>query len=329
MTRFAYPYLIFLIFLIIPCLYFSKTTGSRIRFSSLSILKSLGAQSRIHPRLILTLMRAIALALFIFALARPQSGKTFTEINSEGVDILLAIDTSGSMQALDFKRKDEPVNRLTIVQEVVGKFIDQRAGDRMGLVVFGEEAFTQCPLTLDHGILLDFLEKTEIGMAGESTAIGSAIGVGCNRMNDIKAKSKIIILLTDGRNTAGKISPIKAAELAQSFGIKIYTIGVGTNGKAPFLVDSIFGKRYVYQEVDLDEDTLKLIASTTGGEYFRATDTARLKEIYEVIDNLEKTEVKIKEYTEYNEVFHWFLIPGLLLLLLEILLGQTRLRKIP
>jgi Ca-activated chloride channel family protein len=197
------------------------------------------------------------------------------------------------------------------------------------MVVFGQEAFTQCPLTLDYGVLLSLLDSVKIGMAGDSTAIGSALGICVKRLKDLKSKSKVIILLTDGRNNSGTLGPATAAEVAKAYNIKTYTIGVGSEGEAPFLVDSFFGKQYVYQKVDLDEKTLKEIARVTDGKYFRATNTKALEKIYQQIDEMEKTEVKIKEYMEYEELFMYFLIPGLCLLLLEVLLANTRLRKIP
>ena len=181
---------------------------------------------------------------------------------------MLALDTSGSMKALDFIQNDKRDTRLTMVKDVVSKFIENRTNDRMGMVVFGSEAYTQCPLTLDQNILQSFLRKLDIGMAGDSTAIGSAIGIAVKRLKDLKSDSKLIILLTDGRNNAGNLAPLQAAQTAKAFGIKIHTIGVGTRGKAPFLVNSIFGQRYVYQEVDIDEDTLKEISQVTGGQYF-------------------------------------------------------------
>jgi Ca-activated chloride channel family protein len=263
------------------------------------------------------------------AFARPQEGHKKTEILSEGVDIVLALDTSGSMRALDFKKDDEPVTRLTVVKDVVAEFIDGRETDRMGMVVFGGEAFTQCPLTLDHDILFSFLDKLKIGMAGDATAIGSAIGISIKRLKDLKSKSKVIILLTDGRNTAGKITPLQAAELAKTFGIKIYTVGVGKRGKAPFLVDSLFGKRLIYQNVDIDEETLTKISEMTDAKYFRATDLESLKDIYEQIDQLETSEVRVLDHSEYTEMFHYFLIPGLFLLLTEVIISNSILRRIP
>ena len=275
------------------------------------------------------MLRCLVIALFVVALARPQSSTKATEVLTEGIDIMLCLDTSGSMQALDFKWGSERQNRLQVVKRVVSEFIRGRKNDRIGMVVFGEEAFTQCPLTLDYGVLLNFLDRVEIGMAGDSTAIGSALGTCAKRLKGLKSKSKVVILLTDGRNNAGSLSPETAAEIAKTFDIKAYTIGVGTEGEVPFLVDSIFGKRYVYQRVDLDEDTLREIAEITGGTYFKATNTKALEEIYNQIDKLEKTKVEVKEYMEYEELFGWFLLPGLACMLLEVILGNTRFRKIP
>jgi Ca-activated chloride channel family protein len=292
-------------------------------------LKNLGAGTRFPPRQILLVMRVVALILMTMALARPQAGKKIAEITSEGVDIMLVLDTSGSMQGLDFKIDGKPTSRLDVVKRVAADFIKNRPGDRIGLVVFAQDAFTQCPLTLDHGILIDFLDRITAGIAGESTAIGSGIGTAINRMKDIKAKSKVIVLMTDGVNNAGQIPPEKAADLAQSFGIKVYTIGIGSNGDVPFLVNTPFGKQYVYQKADLDENTLRQIAQTTGAQYFRATDTERFQEIYSQIDRMEKTEAKVKQYTEYRELFGWFAGAALLLCLAEVVLGQTLLRKIP
>lgn len=306
-----------------------RFASAQIRFSSLHVLGRLKAPKTLLWRKALVFARCAAMALFILALARPQSGIKSTEISTEGVDIMLCMDTSGSMQALDFKEDGRRVPRLQVVKRVVNDFIKGRKNDRIGMVVFGQEAFTQCPLTLDYGVLLNFLEKVEIGMAGDSTAIGSALAICVKRLKDVQSKSKVIILLTDGRHNAGSITPATAADIATSFKIKIHTIGVGTEGEAPFLVDSFFGNQYVYQKVDLDEDTLRDVAARTGGAYFRATNTKALEDIYRQIDAMEKTEVKIKEYMEYEELFAWLLIPGLALLLAEIVLTNTRLRKIP
>jgi Ca-activated chloride channel family protein len=309
--------------------YWKKIGPSRIRFSSVEGLKKLPRSRALIWLKSLVIIRCLAIGLFILALARPQSGNKTTEILTEGIDIMLCLDTSGSMNAMDFTLDNKRVNRLQVIKKVVNEFIRARQNDRLGMVVFAQEAFTQCPLTLDYGVLLSFLDRLEIGMAGDTTAIGSALVTCVKRLKNVKAKSKIIILLTDGRNNTGTISPAAAADIAKTYGIKVYTIGVGTEGEAPFLVDSIFGKRYVYQKVDLDEQTLQEIARKTGGRYFRATNTDALKAIYQQIDKMEKTEAKVKEYMEYEERFAYFLIPGLILMLAEIFLAHTLLRKIP
>ena len=300
-----------------------------ISYSSIDTLQAIRS-ARVEILSILPLvLRMIGISLLVLALARPQEGHKSTEILSVGVDIMLALDTSGSMQALDFIKDEKRDTRLAMVKDVVSQFIENRPNDRMGMVVFGSEAYTQCPLTLDQGILQSFLSKLNIGMAGDSTAIGSAIGIAVKHLKGLESKSKVIILLTDGRNNAGNLPPLQAAQTAKAFGIKIHTIAVGTHGKAPFLVNSIFGQRYVYQQVDIDENTLKKISDLTGGQYFRATDLESLKAIYKQIDEMEKSEVKVIDHSEYTELFHYFLIPGLLLLLLEIGLSNTVLRRIP
>ena len=328
--RFEDPWLL-LFFLMVPYLTIrgKGKLQATISYSSIDTLQAIRS-ARVEILSILPLvLRMIAISLLVLALARPQEGHKSTEILSVGVDIMLALDTSGSMQALDFIKDEKRDTRLAMVKEVVSQFIENRSNDRMGMVVFGSEAYTQCPLTLDRGILQSFLSKLDIGMAGDSTAIGSAIGIAVKRLKDLKSKSKVIILLTDGRNNAGNLPPLQAAQTAKAFGIKIHTIAVGTHGKAPFLVNSIFGQRYVYQQVDIDENTLKKISDLTGGKYFRATDLESLKAIYKQIDEMEKSEVKVIDHSEYTELFHYFLIPGILLLLLEIGLSNTVLRRIP
>ena len=326
--RFEDPWFLIL-FLIIPYLVWKRKEQATISYSSLEILQNIRAIQVGFLSTIPLVLRLFAISLFIMALARPQEGQKRTEILSMGVDIMLALDTSGSMKALDFIQNDKRDTRLTMVKDVVSKFIENRTNDRMGMVVFGSEAYTQCPLTLDQNILQSFLRKLDIGMAGDSTAIGSAIGIAVKRLKDLKSDSKLIILLTDGRNNAGNLAPLQAAQTAKAFGIKIHTIGVGTRGKAPFLVNSIFGQRYVYQEVDIDEDTLKEISKITGGQYFRATDLESLKLIYKKIDQMEKSEVKIFDHSEYKELFHYFLIPAILILFLEVTLSNTIFRRLP
>ena len=326
--RFEDPWFLIL-FLIIPYLVWKRKEQHTISYSSLEILQNIRAVQVGFLSTIPLVLRLFAITLFIIALARPQEGYKRTEILSMGVDIIMALDTSGSMQALDFIKNEKRDTRLAMVKDVVSKFIENRTNDRMGMVVFGSEAYTQCPLTLDQNILQSFLSKLDIGMAGDSTAIGSAVGIAVKRLKDLKSDSKLIILLTDGRNNAGNLAPLQAAQTAKAFGIKIHTIGVGTRGKAPFLVNSIFGQRYVYQEVDIDEVTLKEIAKITGGQYFRATDLESLESIYKQIDKMEKSEVKVFDHSEYTELFHYFLIPAILFLLFEIILSNTLLRRLP
>ena len=327
--RFEDPWLL-LILLSLPILILrERTIASVINYSSLASLKAVSQHHSKVKAMVPIILRFLAITLFIIAFARPQEGHKRTEILSQGVDIVLAIDTSGSMQALDFKKNETQVTRLSVVKDVVAEFVKNREMDRIGMVVFGANAFTQCPLTLDQNILLSFLDKLKIGMAGDATAIGSAIGISARRLKDLKSKSKVIILLTDGRNNSGVISPLQAAEIAKSLGIKVYTIGVGKRGKAPFLVDSIFGKRLIYQNVDIDEEVLNKISKMTDAKYFRATDLKSLKDIYKQIDLLEKSEVKSIDHSEHKELFHYFLIPGLILLLTEIVFSNSFLRRLP
>ncbi|MFH1259421.1 MAG: VWA domain-containing protein [Elusimicrobiota bacterium] len=328
--RFAYPiWLILLIFIpLYSWLFFTKKRFSfpNIRFSDIRGIKKIHPKIFLHPRL-LSGARLISLVLLILGMARPQSGQKSEEVLNRGLDIIVCLDTSTSMRAEDFK----PKNRLDAAKAAAKKFIQGRKNDRIGLVVFSALSFTQCPLTLDYGAVLDFLDKVEIGMTQtDGTAIGMAIGTCLNRLKDSSAKSKVVILLTDGRNNKGEIDPVTAAKAAQALGIKIYTIGAGAPGGSLFpYEDPIFGRRYVQLPEDLDEETLTGIAQITGGLYFRATDSQSLNNIYKQIDKMEKTEIKVKEYTEYIELYPFFIFPGLILLLLEIILGNTYFRRIP
>jgi Ca-activated chloride channel family protein len=330
MFRFASPVLPLLLLVIAGRLFLTlrrKPVGITYSMTSkMAEMAGSGSQLRAKVPLIL---RVCCLVLLVFAAARPQIFNVSREIRSPGVDIMLALDTSGSMQALDFRLNGEPVSRLTAVKKVVSEFIKKRETDRIGLVVFGEEAFTQSPLTMDKGLLLGLVSKMEIGMAGDRTAIGSALAIGAKRLKDLKAKSRILILLTDGRHNAGDITPGQAAEAMQALGVKIYTIGVGGKGPAPFKINSIFGPRVVYQRIDLDEKTLKKVARIGQGKYFRASDSKQLSEIYDLIDREEKTEVKIKEFFHFRELYPYLLIPALIFLGMEILLATTSLRTIP
>ena len=305
---------------------------SSLRFSSTARLKQLRTSPANVLRKLTQLSRLLVVALLIVAMTRPQTGKKHSKVVTEGIDIFVVIDTSGSMQALDLDT-EKPIkrrrNRLEVVKDVVAEFIARRDNDQLGLIVFGTEAYTQCPLTLDHGIVDTFLKRVELGVAGEATALGSGLGTAVKRLKDSDATSKVIILLTDGSSNAGNISPRKAAEIAKTYGIKVYTIGAGSKGKAPVLVDGFFGKQVQYIDADLDQKTLHDIATLTGGKMFRAEDAKALGAIYDEINALEKTEIETLSYMEYNEQFHWFVLPAILLLLLEMLLLGTRLRKIP
>jgi Ca-activated chloride channel family protein len=331
MFRFEDPWLLAFGFLLVPVFYrhWKRRGSARIQFSSLAPFGKIPPSLTVQLRHMLIVLRCMGIGLCVIALARPQAGQKETEILTEGVDIMLCLDTSGSMRALDFEREGRRTDRLDVVREVVKAFIQKRKNDRIGMVVFGEQAFTQCPHTMDYGVLLSFLDRIEIGMAGDSTALGSALATAAKRLKDVPGKSRVIILLTDGRNNAGRIAPETAAEIAKSYEVKVYTIGVGVEGESPFLMETLFGKRYVYQKVDLDEETLRHIADVTGGLSFRATDTASLEKIYEQIDQMERTEVKVKEYMEYEELFARFASSGLLLILAGFILENTRFRKIP
>lgn len=274
----------------------------------------------------------LPLALMIIALARPQFGTRSIDILSYGVDIISVLDISGTMAAEDFK----PHNRIQTAKDVLTDFIKGRPNDRIGLIIFAGRPYTQVPLTLDHAILETFLEEVQLGMVEDGTAIGMAIASGVNRLRHSTAKSRVMILLTDGDNNAGEIDPITAAKLAKNFNVKIYTIGVGKRGGAPIpFVHPLYGKSY-YTNPDgslvltkMDENTLTQIASVTGGRYFRATDTQTLREIYRKIDGLEKSRMNVKEFDNYAELANYFMIPALLVLLLDLLVGLTWLRRVP
>ncbi|MFH1854642.1 MAG: VWA domain-containing protein [Candidatus Omnitrophota bacterium] len=328
--RFANP--LFLVLLsVIPLFvwdYFRRSLAkdSGIVFSDISVFKGIRPGFRARYRHASMILRMTVLFILILAMARPQAGQKEEEIITEGIDIVLTLDTSGSMKAEDFK----PQNRLGAAKEVMEEFIKSRLNDRIGLVVFSRFSFTQCPLTLDYGVLLNLLDKIHIGMIEDGTAIGTAIANSVNRLRDSTAKSKVIILLTDGINNAGKIDPLTAAKAAKALGIKIYTIGAGRPGGALYPVeDPIFGKRYVQMNTEIDEVLLKQIADETSGMYFRAKDEKGLREIYETIGKLEKTKIETKEYANYTELAGYLLLPALIILLLETTLANTVFRKIP
>lgn len=300
--------------------------SASVRYSDISLVRAGRRTLRQHSRPLVFVLRILAVALLFVALARPQSGSEQRDINTEGIDIMLALDVSGSMKAEDF----EPHNRLFVAKEEINKFIDRRTNDRIGLVVFAKSSFTQCPLTLDYGVLKNFLNQVDFDMIDDGTAIGLALANSVNRLRDSDAKSKVIILLTDGVNNVWEIDPLTAANIAKTMDVKIYTIGAGKPGNAMYPVyDPIFGKRYQYLPNEIDEESLQKIAGITGGRYFRARSEQELEQIYTEIDEMEKTKIEVHEYIQYKELFFGYLMAGFAFLFLEMVLGQTYFRKIP
>lgn len=334
MTHFAFPWALYLL-LLLPVLIFISGKimpgrTSSIRFSSKKLAEGIypSLRARISGKLIY--LRAVALSLIIVALARPQSMTEETKIYVEGLDIILALDVSTSMRALDFFLTGRRVDRLEAVKSIVSDFIDKRNNDRIGIVAFAGVAQTICPPTLDHDWLRENLERVEIGMLEDGTAIGTGIAASLNRLKDSPTKEKIVILLTDGRNNAGRISPLAAAEAARALGIRVYTIGVGTKDEVPFPFKDMFGNTVIqYVQIPIDEEMLREISDISGGVYFPASDSAQLHKIYSRIDELEKTPMEETGYNIYGELFGYFLIPGMILVFLEILLGNTVFRRIP
>ncbi|WP_319406432.1 VWA domain-containing protein [uncultured Desulfosarcina sp.] len=332
MLRFASPWF-FLLLLLLPLLVWYRRWRHRpptMASSALFPVAGVPASTVLRLQPLVPVIKYAALMLMIVAMARPQWGTERTEVKTEGINIVLALDLSESMAALDFKKEGRVVNRLEAVKGVVQNFVANRNGDRIGMVVFGTHAYTQLPLTRDYNTIVSMLDRLKIGAAGERTAIGDAMGISLKRLADIKSESNIIILLTDGQSNAGELSPEAAGEIATQKGVKVYTIGVGTRGKAPFLVnDPLFGERYVYQRVNIDEDTLKEIADETGGLFFRAENLEGLQKIYDTIDKLEKTEVKVDLFADYSEMYPWLLIPAILLLPIYVILRNTRYLVVP
>jgi Ca-activated chloride channel family protein len=325
---FAYPWVLYFLF-IIPLMiawyiFRGMKVQSSVKYSSVNIFKDIPSTLREKLRHIPFAVRLLAIALLIVALARPQSFNSGENVTTEGIDIAMVLDISGSMLAEDLKP-----NRLEAAKNVIDDFIKGRTSDRIGLVVFSRDAFTQCPLTIDYSVLRNLLLQIHSGMIEDGTAIGNAIANGINRLKDSDAKSKIIILLTDGVNNSGEVDPISAAEMAKTFGIRVYTIGVGTRGEAPYPVQTPFGIRYQMMPVEIDEAVLQKISDITDGQYFRATNNQALKEIYDKIDKLEKTKIEITSYKNASERYHSWLWGGLILLLVELGLSKTILRKLP
>ncbi len=331
MFRFASP--LFLSLLVVVCLviFFKlrKKSTRIIKVSSLKDLDTLSLSFMLRVSKFIPVLKIISLILLILALARPQWGDKKINVTTQGVNIILALDLSESMRALDFKKDNEIVTRLEAVKIVVRDFIMKREGDRIGMVVFGSNAFTQLPLTRDYNTIAFILDRLKIGAAGPMTAIGDAIGISLKRLEDIKSKSNIIILITDGKSNSGELSWQDATKIAVQRKVKIYTIAVGTKGEAPFLVDGLFGKQYVYQKVDVDLDALKTIAKQTQAGFFQAGDLASLGQIYDMINNLEKTKVDVEKWVEYKELYPGLLALGLILFLMYIVLTNTRFLRVP
>ena len=329
---FAHPWLLSLVLLVPVIAWLKGRIGrpSAFLYSSVGLVKNIIGLTRGSVGKILLRMRWLALMLFLIAMARPQLGEGQAKVRASGIDIVVALDLSGSMAAEDFELKGQPVNRLVIAKDVLNQFVRRRSSDRIGLVAFAGRSYIATPLTLDHDFLLQNLDRLNIGSIEDGTAIGSAIAAAVNRLRDIQAKSKIVVLMTDGQNNAGKVPPLTAAEAAQTLGIRIYTIGVGTRGIARVPYKTVFGQTgYVDQEVDIDEEMLTKAAQMTGGKYFRAENTSGLRKIYDEIDKLEKTEVEVEKYQRYTELFPYFVLAGLAILLLEIILSNTVWRRLP
>jgi Ca-activated chloride channel family protein len=301
-----------------------------IEYSDVSLARNVARASRSRIGALVWALPLLAGALMILGLARPQRAHSRTEVSANGIDIVLDLDVSGSMQALDFQIDHQRVNRIEVVKSVVSKFIDQRPDDRIGLIAFAGAPYLVSPITLDHDWLQQNLERVTVGAADDGTAIGSAIAASVNRLRLTTAKSKVVILLTDGVNNTGKIQPLAAAEAAKAMGVKIYTVGVGVRGDAPIPVhDAVGNTRLVMAKVDVDEKTLQAVAEETGGKFYRATDTDSLEKIYEQINQFEKSAQTVQKFERTEELYPWILIPALAILGLSLMLQHTRLRRLP
>ena len=301
-----------------------KGLQASLKISTLRGFAKAPVSKKIYLRHVLFALRVLSIAMLIIVLARPQSSNSYHNEITEGIDIVMALDISGSMQAEDFKP-----NRLEAAKEVASNFVSGRQNDKVGLVIYAGESFTQCPLTTDHRVIQNLFRDIQPGMLEDGTAIGMGLATAVQRIKDSETKSKVIILLTDGENNSGEIAPLTAAEIAKTFDVRVYTIGVGTIGMAPFPVQTVFGKQYQQMEVKIDEELLQGIADMTGGKYFRATDKDNLKAIYEEIDQMEKTRIEVREYTKRKEEYHWFAVLAGLFLVLEIFLRNTIFRNLP
>lgn len=310
---------------------FRKEETAAFSFSALTDLKKLPESAIIKERFyLINILRVLCFIFLVIALSRPQVAKNLTENEVSGRDIILALDVSGSMQALDFELNGKKVDRLRALKQVVSDFVEERRGDRIGIVSFGEDVYTQCPLTLDHAVVKDFVNSLEVGMLGDGTSLGDGIALAVKKLRSIKENSKVIILVTDGIKTSGSIEPIEAAEIAKKENIKIYTVGIGSDKEAPFAVPGVFGGTQIqYQNVELDEKSLKKIAEISLGKFFNAQNTAELQEIYQEISKLEARSSVVKDYQEHEENFYIFLLIGVILFLVNEILEKLRYQTIP
>lgn len=324
--KLADPWLLALLALVIPCIWvYRRRKRPVVRFPSSIPLKALHRSKATWLRHVPFVLRMATVALVVIAMARPQDDEAKGQKTSEGIDIVLIIDTSRSMEARDFALGASRPNRLEVVKAVISDFIRGRPSDRIGVVVFGTEAFTQAPLTLDHELLQRFLARVQIGMAGDATAIGDGVATATMRLKDLTAKSKVAILLTDGGNTAGRVDPLAAAQAAKSLGVHVYAIGVGSDAEVPVDVNG----QVQVQKTDVDFELLKQIAKTTDAQWYQANDTETLQKVYETIDRLEKTKIKIESFEHHEERFGTFAWLALGCMLAELGLGLTRIRSVP
>jgi Ca-activated chloride channel family protein len=333
MIRFLQPEWLWLLALLPVVMLLRGRRGpvAAVEFSDVGLAREVARSSRARIGRWLWLLPLLAGALMIVGLARPQRAHSSTEITANGIDIVLGLDVSGSMQALDFLVDNRRVNRIQVVKSVVSRFIEERPNDRIGLIAFAAAPYLVSPLTLDHDWLQQNLERVNTALAGEDgTAIGSAIAASVNRLRTTNAKSKIVILLTDGMNNTGKISPLAAAEAAKAMGVKVYTIGVGVRGMAPIpMHDQAGNTRIIMDKVDVDEKTLQAVAAQTGGTFYRATDTDSLQKIYEQINRLETTAQTVQKFEHVEELYSWALIPSAAIFGFALLLQNTRFRRLP
>ena len=329
---FAHPWFLLLLLALPAVAWWRAHRGKDAAFlySSVELARGVANIGRSGASRLLEALRWLAVALMVIGLARPQFVESETSVKASGVDIVVAIDLSGSMESEDFRLAGKQVNRLVIAKDTLKRFIERRPNDRIGLVAFAGKAYIAAPMTLDHDFLQMNVDRLQLHSIEEGTAIGAGLAGAVNRLRDLKSKSKIVILMTDGQNNVTKVPPLTAAEAAQSLGVKVYTIGVGTRGFAPFPQVDPFGRKYhVQTKVDIDEPTLQEIAKKTGGKYFRADKAETLQQIYDEIDTLEKTEVEVKRFLHIDELFAPVVLVGMSFLLIEVLLGHSVWRKLP